>query len=335
MLFEINNLKKLYDQRSVLDIPSLVFRKGRIYSLLGPNGSGKTTLLEILGLLIPPTSGEIKYKGMAVDFKGNNLTALRRRIVMVQQNPILFTATVHKNLEFGLKVRGIPKTEREGIIESSLDLVGMRDFIHADAKTLSGGETQRVAIAQALACSPEVMLFDEPTANVDIENQTTIEKIIKEINEEKHISIIFSTHNLSQASKLTNNVISLFEGKQAPSALENIFGGRIEEDDKGNRLCLIQDTFKLLVETERSGKVRVAIDPTKVEIFLGQGATVERNAFKGRITQLMDADENVKAVIDIGVPVTILIPKELMKAESIRIGGEIVVFCPQESIQIF
>lgn len=335
MLFEINHLKKIYDQRSVLDIPSLVFRKGRIYSLLGPNGSGKTTLLEILGLLTPPTSGEIKYNGVPVDFKGNNLTALRRRIVMVQQNPILFTTTVHKNLEFGLKVRGIPKDEREGIIESSLDLVGMGDFVYADAKTLSGGETQRVAIAQALACSPEVMLFDEPTANVDIENRATIEGIIKEINEEKHISIIFSTHNLSQASRLTSNVISLFEGKQAPSAFENIFGGRIEENEKGSRLCLIQDKFRLIVETERFGKVRLAIDPKKVEIFLGQGAIVERNAFKGRITQLTDAGENIKAVIDIGVPLTALLPRELLEAESIRIGGEVVVFCPQESIQVF
>ena len=113
MLFQIRNLIKVYGSRTVLDIPELDFEKGAIYALLGPNGSGKTTLLEILSLLLPPTKGTITYKNTAIDFRSNNLTALRREIVMVQQNPVLFTTTVYKNLAFGLKIRGIPKLERE------------------------------------------------------------------------------------------------------------------------------------------------------------------------------------------------------------------------------
>ena len=143
MLFEIKDLKKAYGERTVLDIPDLHFEEGIIYALLGPNGSGKTTLLEILSLLMPPTAGRIRYRNKEVDFTGNNLAALRREIVMVQQNPVLFTTTVYKNLEFGLQIRGISKTERARIIEESLDLVGMRQFIGAEAHRLSGGETQR------------------------------------------------------------------------------------------------------------------------------------------------------------------------------------------------
>ena len=101
-LFEIRGLTKVYGQRSVLDIPELDFERGEIYALLGPNGSGKTTLLEVLSLLLPPTAGTIRYLGRRIDFSANNLTALRREIVMVPQNPVLFTTSVYKNVEFDL-----------------------------------------------------------------------------------------------------------------------------------------------------------------------------------------------------------------------------------------
>ncbi|MEJ2725206.1 MAG: ATP-binding cassette domain-containing protein [Deltaproteobacteria bacterium] len=158
MLFSIKDLTKVYGNRTVLNLPDLVFEKGRIYALEGPNGSGKTTLLEILSLLMPPSTGIILYDDKKIDFANSDLTPIRREIVMVQQHPVLFTTTVYKNLEFGLKIRGISKMERQRIVEESLDLVGMQGFSHALAHKLSGGETQRVAIARALACSPRVQV---------------------------------------------------------------------------------------------------------------------------------------------------------------------------------
>ena len=108
MLFEIEGLKKVYGNRTVLDVEELVLEKGLVYALLGPNGSGKTTFLEIVSFLIPATAGRIVYDGTRVEFTRNSLTALRREIILVQQNPVLFTTTVYKNLEFGLRVRKIP-----------------------------------------------------------------------------------------------------------------------------------------------------------------------------------------------------------------------------------
>jgi len=335
MLFEIKDLTKVYGDRTVLDIPELVFEKGVIYSLLGPNGSGKTTLLEILSLLAPPTTGNIRYNHKPVDFTGNNLTALRREIVMVQQNPILFTTSVYKNLEFGLRIRGIPGTEREKIIEASLDLVGMRDFRDAEAHRLSGGETQRVAIAQALACSPRVMFFDEPTSNVDVENQIAIEQIMIEINTQKGISVIFTTHNLHQASKLCSRVISLFEGRKVSSVFENIFTGKIVVDEKGNKICLIQDKVRLLVKTEKTGSVRLTIDPFKIRILTDQDIPDEKNTFKGKLIQLTDEQDHVRAVAHIGIPLNVLLPKDSLRDRPLFIGGEVRVLCPMESIRIF
>ncbi|MGD9033249.1 MAG: ABC transporter ATP-binding protein, partial [Desulfobacteraceae bacterium] len=171
MLYELYNLRKIYDGRPVLDLENLSLEKGKVLGLLGPNGAGKTTLLQILGFLLDPSAGDLRFENKSVDFAGASLMALRRRVVLVQQQPILFTSTVSKNVEFPLKIRDIPKERRNRVVEELLDLVGMGAFRAARAHKLSGGETQRVAMARALACSPEVILLDEPTANVDVENQ--------------------------------------------------------------------------------------------------------------------------------------------------------------------
>ena len=113
MLFRIKNLTKVYGGRKVLDIPELSLEKGKVYGLLGPNGSGKTTLLEILSFLLPPTTGNIVYDSRKVVFSENFLKRLRTEVIMVEQQPILFTTSVYNNVEFGLKVRKKPKEYRK------------------------------------------------------------------------------------------------------------------------------------------------------------------------------------------------------------------------------
>ena len=223
MVYNISRLTKVYGTRTVLDVPLLKIEKGLIYALLGPNGAGKTTLLNIIGFLEPPTTGKIFFRSQPVNFSESCLQPLRKSVVMVEQHPILFTTTVHKNLEFGLKVRRIPKKDRNHIIEESLDLVGMRNFAQAQAHRLSGGETQRVSIARALAVNPEVLLCDEPTSSVDPENQVAIINILKQINDLKKITIVFTTHDRSQVASLAHYSLFLDHGKLAGKASENLF----------------------------------------------------------------------------------------------------------------
>ena len=213
MLYVISQLVKAYHERIVLDIHSMEVEKGIIYALLGPNGAGKTTLLNILGFLEPPTAGRIWYCSDQVQFSTSYLQKLRQGVVLVDQNPILFTTTVYKNVEFGLKIRGMSKNLRDKMVNEALDLVGMRQFSLAQADTLSSGETQRVALARGLAIFPEVLLCDEPTSSVDTGHQGTILKILKQISEEKKISIIFTTHDIHQAAVLTSHTLSLDHGK--------------------------------------------------------------------------------------------------------------------------
>ncbi len=252
MLYKLKNLKKTYDQRTVLDLDRLCLERNRVIALLGPNGAGKTTLLEILAFLVRPNSGDIWFDSEKVNFIRGKLMALRKQVVLVQQQPILFSTTVFKNVEFPLKIRNTSKKKRERIVGELLALVGMEMFRHAIAHKLSGGETQRVAIARALACSPEVILMDEPTASVDVENQIIIEGIIREINRKKHISVIFTTHNLIQASRLADETVFLYEGRVAQSIYENIFSGRIEVGRKGDNYCVLQNGLRLRVPSKKN-----------------------------------------------------------------------------------
>ena len=335
MLFQLTHLTKTYNGRRVLNIPELDLEKGVIYGLLGPNGSGKTTLLEILSLLIPPTSGRIRYEDMDIAFSGKHRTALRREIVMVQQNPILFSTTVRKNLEFGLKIRGVASEAREKIIDESLDMVRMSDFSSAPAQKLSGGETQRVAIARALVCSPKVIFFDEPTANVDVENQGVIERIIGEINDQKEISVMFTTHNMAQAAKLSKRVISLFAGEVVQSTYENIFSGRIVEDEEGNRRCKIHEDISFPVHTEKTGKVRLSINPLDIRLFRDSDIGLEKDIFKGRVIQLTEETGRMRATIDAGIQVHAILPEYQARERDLYIGDDVGIRFPLKAVRIF
>jgi len=335
VLYELKNLIKTYDQRMVLNLERLSLEKNKVLGLLGPNGAGKTTLLEIMAFLIRPSAGDIWFKKEMVNFTNGNLMDLRRKVVLIQQQPLLFTTTVFKNVEYPLKIRKTLKAKRERIVKELLDLVGMGMFRHASAHKLSGGETHRVAIAQALACFPEVILMDEPTASVDVENQINIEHIIQEINQKKSISVIFTTHDMIQASRLADETVFLFEGKVAQSIYENIFSGHIEVDPKGYKYCVLNNGLKLLVTSQKSGSIRISIDPKAVKLnHKGSGPSMY-NSFKGTLIQLTDEQTRVRALVDIGIPMSVLIPKEVFKSLHLNLGEKVRLYCPKESIDVF
>ena len=225
MLFDISNLTKTFSDRTVLDDPTLVLRKGQIYGLQGPNGAGKTTLLNILALLESPSTGTVSYKSQAVQYSESNLQRLRKEVVLVDQLPLLFTTTVFKNMEFGLKIRGIAKEERKRRIFKGLDMVGMRDFVHAPAHLLSGGETQRVALAARLVLKPEIMLMDEPTANVDIASAQQIKEAALMARREWNTTLIIASHDRDWLYDVCDQVMHLFKGRLFGTGKENIIFG--------------------------------------------------------------------------------------------------------------
>lgn len=334
MLYRLKNLVKIYEDRNVLDLAELRIERGKIYGLVGPNGAGKTTLLEILAFIMKADGGELFFNENKVDYNSSTLLKFRRRVVLLQQHPVMFTAPVYKNVEFPLRVRKTDKTERKKIVDELLSMVGMTAFENSQGHTLSGGETQRVAIAMALACSPEVILLDEPTSSVDIENRTGIESIIKKINKEKGISIIFTSHDMLQVSRMADETIFLNNGCISDSIHENIFNGVIVGEKK-DRHIMIREGFNLPLDTSLNGHVRISIDPLKAKIHrnINSDSVDNNKRIKGRLIQLTCEGERVRILVDMDIPLSLLMEKEEYAMSELDIGDTVFIEFPEDSIQ--
>jgi len=209
MLEELVAVRREYDGVPVIKRLSMKVREGRVLSIIGPNGAGKTTLLRMMALLDKPTEGEIYYRGKKVD--NSSVNTIRRKVTMVFQRTVNFNKTVYKNVTYGLELKKIPEGEIKRRVIQALDLVGMKKFADRRAKKLSGGEQQRLAIARALVLEPELLLLDEPTANLDPKNTLEIERIINGIK--GGATVVIATNNPFQAGRLSDRVACLLDGR--------------------------------------------------------------------------------------------------------------------------
>jgi len=209
--YRLDNVVKSYGERVVLHVESLDIHWGEIFSIVGPSGSGKSTLLRLLDFLEPPTAGQIHFQNHSVNDADSVPLAIRRQVTTVFQKPVLMNTTVYDNVAYGVKIRGERGVESK--VKKALARVGLMDFARAPARTLSGGEAQRVALARAMVVEPQVLLLDEPTANLDPYNVGLIEGIVADLNHRKGTTVVLVTHNVFQARRLAQRVALLLEGK--------------------------------------------------------------------------------------------------------------------------
>lgn len=211
MIYRIHNLQKSYGERQVLDIEALEIRRGEVLALVGPSGAGKSTLLRLLNFLEQPSRGTIEFEGVAYQAGKEMPLEMRRRVTTVFQRPMLLDRSVWDNVTFGLRLRG-RRDERQAV-QQAIEQVGLADLARQRARTLSGGEAQRVALARAMVLRPDVLLLDEPTANLDPYNVGLIEGIARRMNQELGVTLALVTHNVFQARRLARRVAFLLEGK--------------------------------------------------------------------------------------------------------------------------
>lgn len=332
-LLELRDITKSYNNTQVLDITHLVIKQGGVYGIMGPNGAGKSTLLSILAFLLSPTSGELYWEEVDVNTLGKD--ALRRKVTLIHQNPYLFDTTVRKNIVYGLKGRRIPKEKRDETLQECLELVGLSGFEKRRARELSGGEVQRVAIARALALDPQVLLLDEPTANVDQHGVEQLETILRELNKKAQITIIVATHDVNQVHRLSDEVIYLFDGRiTAKPPLENLFKGRIVKKDRD---LFLFDTGRILVALprERDSVSRIAIPPEDIIVSHKPIATSARNSFAGAIAQITDEGDLVSMIVDIGEKLRVKITKRSFQEMHLNLGSPVYVTFKSSSIKTF
>ena len=216
-MIRIEHLVRKVGGTVILQDISIEIKRGEIFTFIGPSGSGKTSLIRLIDLLDLPTSGTIFFDGKDTATGEAGRLAIRRRMGMVFQKPAVLNTTVAKNVAFGLKFRGVDKSEIFGKVTSALELVGLEGFEERSAVTLSGGEMQRVALARAMVTEPEVLLLDEPTANLDPVSSELIEDLIVRIRNEFKTTIILSTHDMIQGQRLADRIGVIMEGKLVQS----------------------------------------------------------------------------------------------------------------------
>jgi tungstate transport system ATP-binding protein len=211
LIYRLRNVAKEYDGRGVLQVDHLDIHRGEIFALVGPSGAGKSTLLRLLNFLEPPASGRIHFLDAEFGPERDMPLELRRRVTTVFQRPVLLNRSVWANVAYGLRLRGRRNASQR--IEATLEQVGLAGLAQQRARTLSGGEAQRVALARAMVLQPDVLLLDEPTANLDPYNVGLIEDIVRALNHKRGTTLVLVTHNVFQARRLAQRVALILEGR--------------------------------------------------------------------------------------------------------------------------
>ncbi len=221
VLYELHEVRQEYNGRFVLHLPHLTIQRGEILAVVGPSGAGKSTLLRLLNFLEAPSSGRIHFHDTPFSASQPMPLALRRKVTTVFQRPYLLNRSVKANVAYGLRLRSQPNGDAR--VAAALEQVGLQSFARQRARTLSGGEAQRVALARAIVLQPEVLLLDEPTANLDPYNVRLIEEIVGQLNKEKGTTLVLVTHNIFQAKRLATRVLFLLDGRIVETADAHTF----------------------------------------------------------------------------------------------------------------
>ena len=340
-MIRIEHITKKFNGTETLKEINLNVRAGEIFTFIGPSGSGKTTLLRLIDLLDWPTTGRIIFDGKDTATSDAQRLAIRRRMGMVFQKPAVLNTTVGENVAFGLKFRGVAQAEVREKIHEALGLVGMENFANRRAPTLSGGEMQRVAIARAMVTDPEVLLLDEPTANLDPVSSEMIENLIVQINREMHTTILLSTHDMLQGQRLADHIGVIMGGRLSqvgtindifyqPAGkeiarfvgIDTILKGIVRANKDGHACIKIgENTFEAISPFLTGQYVALYIRPEEVTVTLpnaGISRTSVRNQFTGKVTKILPNGPFIRLTIDCGFPLTALITR--MSCQDLNIG---------------
>lgn len=206
---DINRVRKSYGHHQVLKEVNISVKDGDFLVLLGPSGCGKSTLLNIIAGLEDITDGEVLIGDRIV----NDLPPKDRDIAMVFQSYALYpTMTVRQNIEFGMKIRGVPAPERGQAIEAAAEMLQMSELLDRKPSQLSGGQRQRVAMGRAIVRHPELFLFDEPLSNLDAKLRVDMRTEIKRLHQRLGATIVYVTHDQIEAMTLATKVAVMKDG---------------------------------------------------------------------------------------------------------------------------
>ncbi|MDI6724881.1 MAG: ABC transporter ATP-binding protein [Methanobacterium sp.] len=351
-IVEMDNVYKNYENLQVLKDINMKIEKGTSTALVGPTGSGKTVLLRLIDLLEKPSSGTVYFEGHDANKSTKSRLEIRRQIGMVFQKPLAFKASVYDNIAFGLKIRG-DKKDIETRVKETIETIGLKGYENRNALKLSGGETQRLALARAMITDPKLLLLDEPTANLDPISTKKMEELILKINSEFETTILMTTHDLFQGRKLADRMVIMSNGKICQSGstdeifktpknkfvadfvgIENVMDGTVEEHENG---MISIDTGQITVfgVSDKSGEVNLCIRPDEITVSMEKIETSARNAIKGHVKEIIDTGSLIKLIVDGGELFTVFITRKSLVDLQINIGTPIWMHFKASAVHVF
>lgn len=318
-MYRLKQVRVEREGRCVLDVDELVVAGGRSTVFWGPNGAGKSTLLRVLAFLLTPASGDVRFGDATVSYREADLTRLRRQVTYVAQSPFAFHRSVYANVAYGLQAHGLPVEEER--VRVALEAVGLDGFAGRPAWKLSGGETQRLAIARSLAIDPPVYLFDEPTANIDRSSVAAIDALLVDLKR-RGKTVILSTHDLDQARRLADEMVALDGGRIVAAPLLNvlagtttIIGGRHYFESGGLRVEL----------PDASRPQAIALDADELIVSRSPIESSARNSFRGTITAVARDRRGIVLTIDCGPPLLARITPHSFDEMGLAVGVDVYV----------
>jgi tungstate transport system ATP-binding protein len=207
LAYRITALQHRYGDRIVLDVPAIDIARGETLAIIGPSGAGKSTLLRLLQFLERPAAGTIEFLGRAATYPVP--LELSRTVATVFQRSQMLERSVRDNVAFGMRLRG---RRLEVEVDTLLERLALTHLTKAAARSLSGGEMQRVALARAIATGADVLLLDEPAANLDPRNVAVVESVIRDLQAQQK-TVVLVTHNTHEARRLASRTLVVIDGR--------------------------------------------------------------------------------------------------------------------------
>jgi tungstate transport system ATP-binding protein len=354
MLLEVNELCQRFGNSDILKDINLEVERGETFVIVGPTGSGKTTLLRLIGLLDKPASGTIRFGGREVPDSERARLELRRRIAIVFQRPAVFNATVYDNVAYGLRIRKEKRASLRNKVARALETVGLSGYEKRNAQTLSGGETQRVALARAMVFEPELLLLDEPTANLDPVSISNVERLISQIIRDLDTTVIMSTHDMLQGQRLADRIGVIISGEMLQTSdprglfslpqsreiaefvgMENILSGVVTSNEDG---IVTIDTDGIPLEAisnlDPGSEVYACIRPEEITLAPAKDSTSARNTFPGEVSHIVLFGPLARVEIDCGFPLVALITKKSAEEMGLQTGSRIYAYFKATGVHI-
>ncbi|MFA4668240.1 tungstate ABC transporter ATP-binding protein WtpC [Pyrococcus kukulkanii] len=344
-MLKVEGVSKDWKEFKLRDVTFDVKEKEH-FIILGSSGAGKTVLLEIIAGIIEPDKGKIYLNGEDI----TDYPPEKRGLAYIPQNYALFpNMTVYDNIAFGLKIRKTPKAEIEKKVREIAEVLGIKHLLHRKPKTLSGGEQQRVAIARALVIEPELILMDEPFANLDVQTRSRLIREMKRWRKELGFTALHVTHSFEEAVSLGDRVGVMLSGRlvQVGEVSEVFSRPKSEEvarflgfeniiEGEANGRFLEVDGIRIELPREAQGRIRIGVRPEDIILSLSPIRSSARNEFRGTVEGVEDLGALVRVTVNVqGVRFRAFITRSSLVEMGIEEGKEVYVSFKASAVHIF